>query len=65
MEAVLIIGFVVIVIVGNKLYKKRLAHMSTKPQTSSGVGGGTFDGGSGQHDDGSVTPPKPEGENAQ
>ena len=65
MEAVLLIGFVVIVIVGNKLYKKRLARMNTNASTTSNSGTGTFGGGSGQHNDGSVTPPKPEGENAQ
>ena len=37
MEAVLIIGFIVIVIVSNKLYKKRLAHMNpTAPTTLGG-----------------------------
>lgn len=62
MEIILIGAFVVVVVMGTKLYKKRLAHMTpSQPVTtiSTGVSGGSPN----HHDDGSVLPPK-NGENA-
>ena len=62
MEIVLFVAFIAVVVVGSKLYKKRLAHMTPK---SSSVGGNiTVSGGViPRHDDGSVTPPTKEGQN--
>jgi len=60
--------FLVLVLIGLgrglwSMFVKKGKTPSTSP-TSGGGGGGTFSGGSGQHTDGSVTPPST-GENAQ
>jgi len=65
-EFIWIVGFIILVVLGNKLYKKRLEHMTPKntstPPTSIGGGGEVLGSSSNRHTDGSVTPPM-EGEN--
>jgi hypothetical protein len=59
MEILLTLAFVVVVIVGTKLYKKRVAHMSPKTESKAPVtvGGGGVDIGKSNNGDGSVSPP--------
>lgn len=56
MTFIWVVGFIVLVIVGNKMHKKRLEHMTPKNNTVVS-GGGTTSTDSGRHNDGSVTPP--------
>ena len=62
-ETVIGVGILVAVILMAKKILARNGGSST-PHTPIG-GGGTIDNGSTGPNDGSVTPPKPEGENAQ